>query len=133
MSVDDNYEQKVIDNFVDNELFAVDSRALRDYMSKSMPDIDLTWDFISEETGEERQMSLPIGVGFFWLTPIHKQQVHQACFDLIYHGQGGFTWADVYNMPVWARRFYTEKIVEFKGLERKAHEDAKKSRRGTRK
>ena len=66
LSVDDNYEQKVIDNFVDNELFAVDSRALRDYMSKSMPDIDLTWDFISEETGEERQMSLPIGVGFFW-------------------------------------------------------------------
>ena len=66
LSIDDNYDPKVVDNFVDNELFAVDSRALRNYMSEVMPDIDLTWEFISEETGRTQEMVLPIGVTFFW-------------------------------------------------------------------
>ena len=66
LSVDDSYEIKDVENFVDNELFAVDSRALRAYMAEVMPDIDLTWEFISEETGRVEEMMLPIGVGFFW-------------------------------------------------------------------
>ena len=66
LSVDDSYEIKDVENFVDNELFAVDSRALRAYMAEVMPDIDLTWEFISEETGRAEEMMLPIGVGFFW-------------------------------------------------------------------
>ena len=66
MSVDGDYDQKVIDNFVDNELFAQDSRALRTYMKNVSPDMDLEWEFISEETGEGRFMSLPLDVTFFW-------------------------------------------------------------------
>lgn len=66
LSIDDSYEIKDVENFVDNELFAVDSRALRSYMAEVMPDIDLTWEFISEETGRAEEMTLPIGVGFFW-------------------------------------------------------------------
>ena len=66
LSVDGVYDQKEIDHFVDNELFAVDSRALRNHMSEVMPDIDLTWEFISEESGRSQTMALPIGVGFFW-------------------------------------------------------------------
>lgn len=66
LSIDDSYEPKDVDNFVDNELFAVDSRALRNYMSEVMPDIDLSWELISEETGRTQDMTLPIGVGFFW-------------------------------------------------------------------
>jgi len=55
-------------------------------------------------------------------------------FDLIYHGNGGFTWNDVYHMPVWARRFYINKIIEFKEAEKKHQEESmKKSQRGTRK
>jgi len=66
LSVDGQTEQKVINHFVDNELFAVDSKALRDYISQTLPDIDLTWEFISEETGEGREMSLPMDTSFFW-------------------------------------------------------------------
>jgi len=37
-------------------------------------------------------------------------------------------------MPIWARRFYTGKIVEFKKAENKANQEAvNKSSRGTRK
>jgi hypothetical protein len=66
LSVDGSEEQKDINHFVDNELFAVDSKALRAYINESVPDIDLTFEFVSEETGEEREMQLPMDVGFFW-------------------------------------------------------------------
>ncbi len=65
-SVDGEYDEKVIRNFVDNELFAVDSKSLRAYINSVIPDIDLTYEFISEETGERREMLLPMDVGFFW-------------------------------------------------------------------
>ena len=66
LSVDGETEQKVINHFVDNELFAVDSKALRAYINEVIPDMDLTWEFISEETGEGRDMQLPLDVTFFW-------------------------------------------------------------------
>jgi hypothetical protein len=66
LSVDNEYDQRVIDNFVDNELFAQDSRALRTYIKNVSPDMDLDWEFISEETGEGRVMSLPMDITFFW-------------------------------------------------------------------
>ena len=66
LSVDGESEFKVINHFVDNELFAVDSKALRAYINEVVPDMDLTYEFISEETGERREMLLPMDVGFFW-------------------------------------------------------------------
>lgn len=66
VSVDGDYDVKSINHFVDNELFAVDSKALRGYINTVVPDIDLTYEFVSEETGERREMLLPMDVGFFW-------------------------------------------------------------------
>jgi|TARA_B100000900_G_scaffold408338_1_gene422431 hypothetical protein len=66
LSVDGDYDQKVINHFVDNELFAVDSKSLRFYINEVTPDIDLTYEFVSDETGERRDMILPMGSSFFW-------------------------------------------------------------------
>ena len=33
--------------------------------------------------------------------------------DLVFHGGGGFQYYDVYNMPIWLRRFHANKISEF--------------------
>ena len=66
LSVDGDYDKKTISNFVDNELFAMDSKSLRAYMNEVVPDIDLTYEFESEQTGERREIMLPIGVTFFW-------------------------------------------------------------------
>jgi hypothetical protein len=66
LSIDGDSEQKTINHFVDNELFAIDSKALRAYINEVTPDIDLKWEFVSEETGERREMLLPMGVSFFW-------------------------------------------------------------------
>lgn len=35
------------------------------------------------------------------------------CFELVYHGNGGFTWFDVWNMPVPHRKFNLKKINEY--------------------
>ena len=32
--------------------------------------------------------------------------------DLVFHGGGGFQYYDVYNMPIWLRRFHSRKISE---------------------
>ena len=66
LSVDGDFDQRVINHFVDNELFAVDSKALRNYINEVVPDIDLNWEFLSEETGERRVMILPMDTNFFW-------------------------------------------------------------------
>ena len=66
LSIDDDTSQESINHFVDNELFAADSRALRAQINSVVPDVDLTYEFISEETGERRDMLLPMDLGFFW-------------------------------------------------------------------
>jgi hypothetical protein len=32
------------------------------------------------------------------------------CFELVYYGGGGFSWSEVWNMPVSHRRFNLKKI-----------------------
>lgn len=65
-SVDDEYDRKVVNNFVDNELFSLDSKALREYIQKISPDVDLRFEFVSQVTGESMLMDIPMGVSFFW-------------------------------------------------------------------
>jgi hypothetical protein len=48
---------------------------------------------------------------FFGLSPKDKPILHAQLFDLVYHGKG-FTWTEIYNMPVWLRKFYYKKTEE---------------------
>lgn len=64
--VDGETGRAVVNNFVDNELFAVDSRALRTYIKTISPDLDMTFTFISEATGEVKELDIPMDVSFFW-------------------------------------------------------------------
>jgi len=65
-SVDDETSRLYIDNFVDNELFAADSRALRQFIREFSPDLDMTFTFVSDTTGEVKEMDIPLEVSFFW-------------------------------------------------------------------
>ncbi len=38
-------------------------------------------------------------------------------FSLVFHGNGGFTHSDVYNMPVRLRRFYLKILIDIKKKE----------------
>ena len=65
-SVDGDDSNAVIRKFVDNELLAIDSRALRKFIDNITPDIDLKIDCLSEETGEPFRSTVNIGLDFFW-------------------------------------------------------------------
>ena len=64
--VDGESGRATINNFVDTELFAADSRALRQYIKSISPDLDLKYTFISDSTGEVKELDIPMGVTFFW-------------------------------------------------------------------
>ncbi len=66
IAVDGETGRATINNFVDNELFALDSRALRSYMKEISPDLDMTFTFVSDTTGEVKEMDIPMDVSFFW-------------------------------------------------------------------
>jgi hypothetical protein len=63
-SVEGNREPGVIRNFVDNGLLARDSKALREYVKKVQPDINLN--ITVDVSGVEEDITLPITVSFFW-------------------------------------------------------------------
>jgi hypothetical protein len=66
VAIDGESGRATVNNFVDNELFALDSRALRTHMKEISPDLDMTFTFVSDTTGEVKEMEIPMGVSFFW-------------------------------------------------------------------
>jgi hypothetical protein len=60
-SVNGNKDNKIIREFVDNHLLAKDSRALREHIKTTQPDVDLTF---TTDSGVE--VAIPIGISFFW-------------------------------------------------------------------
>lgn len=72
-----------------------------------------------------------MGSRFFGLTPDYKFQVYQEVHDLVYHGQGGFIYSEVYNMPIHIRRFHIKKVNDLHEERNKAEESAmEKARQG---
>ena len=61
LSVDGKDEKKDIRDFVDNYFLARDSRAFRDHVKNTQPDVNLSYIL---DTGEE--VEVPIGLNFFW-------------------------------------------------------------------
>lgn len=66
ISVDGNDDKKYISEFVDQELFAQDSRGLREHIKTISPGVDFNVDFNCQECFYEGKLNLPVGVDFFW-------------------------------------------------------------------
>jgi len=63
---------------------------------------------------------------FFGLPTNYRKEFHDNIFSLIYYSNGGFSHHDVYTMPVYLRRFYTNTLIETKKQENKQQEDSVK-------
>jgi len=66
IAVNGSREKKDIREFVDNFLLASDAKALREYMRKVSPDLDLTFTFIGSDGYTQEGVDLPLGVSFFY-------------------------------------------------------------------
>ena len=69
-----------------------------------------------------------LGLAFFGLTSNTAAEFRLAVFkqihEIVFHGQGGYDWDTVYNMPLWLRRFT---FNEIKTYYEQQNEAAKKS------
>ena len=69
-----------------------------------------------------------MGLAFFGLTSTSAKQhrvdfltqIHEICF----YGQGGYRWQEVYDMPLWLRKFTYHKIKEHYDKQSKAMKDS---------
>lgn len=64
----------------------------------------------------------------YGIRPDYRPKVHREIFELCYHGKGGFTWSEVYEMPVWLRRFYIREINRKHNEDRQTLEASKTSK-----
>ena len=54
---------------------------------------------------------------FFTLTSeeivIHRRNLFTQIHEIVFHGQGGYDWETVYNMPIWLRKFTFDRINKY--------------------
>lgn len=65
-SVNGDTDKMKIRRFVNEELLAKDSLALRRHIRDTTPDIDTSFDFTCQHCNLERKEETPLGVTFFW-------------------------------------------------------------------
>jgi len=65
ISVDGDTTKKTINNFVDNQFLALDTKEFRKHVKSITPDVDMTTEYVSG-IGEPHTVDIPIGVTFFW-------------------------------------------------------------------
>tara|TARA_Y100001963_G_scaffold157819_1_gene255208 strand:- start:949 stop:1839 length:891 start_codon:yes stop_codon:yes gene_type:complete len=65
-SIDGERGSGPIRNFVQKEMLAIDSKALRTEITNTMPDIDLTIELYDNLSDEPFEVDLPIDTNFFW-------------------------------------------------------------------
>ena len=77
------------------------------------------------------QVNLTSDWTFFGLTQSYKKQFQESIFDLIYHSNGGFSYTDIYHMPVYLRTFYIRKLSKMHSDQKADHEKAMKAQQST--
>jgi rRNA maturation protein Nop10 len=65
-SIEGDSDRSKIKNFVDTQLTAKDSLALRRFIRESTPDLDMTFEFTCPACGHQARVSIPLGANFFW-------------------------------------------------------------------
>ena len=65
LSVNGDTEKKSVREFVDNYFLAKDSRAFREHIKATQPDINLKFE-IEGPDGDVKDIDIPIGLTFFW-------------------------------------------------------------------
>lgn len=68
-------------------------------------------------------------LSLFGLTPKNAPQVRKSLFteihDIVFHGNGGYDWNTVYNMPIWLRKYTFNQIDRFNKNRNKELEQGK--------
>tara|TARA_B100001113_G_C20745832_1_gene464401 strand:- start:66 stop:410 length:345 start_codon:yes stop_codon:yes gene_type:complete len=73
-----------------------------------------------------------LGLTFFGLTPKIAPQVRKNLFtqihNIVYHGNGGYDYNTIYNMPIWLRKFTFTEIQNYVTEENKKIKEAQEGK-----
>jgi hypothetical protein len=122
--IDGHTDKTKLHNILDN-LPLEDYRRFKDYLFKFFPNIKYEHHHRCEFCGHPETIKFDIE-SMLDLPPSYKSSVHEEIFNLAYHSQGGFSQTELYNLPVYLKRFYAKKLVEQKEKEKKEHDEAVK-------
>ena len=79
----------------------------------------------------ENQVQFQLDLTFFGLTskniPEFRISVFKQIHEIVFHGQGGYDWETVYNMPIWFRKYTFKEISDYYTEQNKKIESAGKS------
>ena len=51
-------------------------------------------------------------MGFFGLTPDYREYLFTEIHEIVFWGQGGYSYEVIYNMPIWLRKFTFKKLKD---------------------
>ena len=66
ISVDGNSDRNYVKKYVETEMVSRDALALRQYIKKNIPDVDLNFNFNCGDCSHEERLGVPLTVQFFW-------------------------------------------------------------------
>jgi len=60
-------------------------------------------------------------------SPAYRKNLFTQIHNIVFHGNGGYDWFTIYNMPIWLRKFTFHEINEYnKSQNEKANESKNK-------
>lgn len=83
----------------------------------------------------ERRQASQQGLGFFGLTSNNVSDFRISVFkqihEIVFHGNGGYDYATIYNMPIWLRKYTYSELDKYFSAKAKAEEEAIKGKNQT--
>lgn len=69
-----------------------------------------------------------MGLDFFGLTlensQVYRKNLFTQIHNIVFHGNGGYDWFTIYNMPIWLRKFTFHEINEYNKDQNKKMKEA---------
>ena len=63
---------------------------------------------------------------FFGFKPENRVDLHDQLFNILWAGEGRWTWNDIYHMPLFLRKFYVRKLKSIYEKQKTAEKQRKK-------
>ena len=74
----------------------------------------------------KKKSTFQLDLAFFGLTsksaPQFRAGIFKQIHEIVFHGQGGYDWNTVYNMPLWLRKFTFNEINNYYSKQRESIE-----------
>lgn len=67
--------------------------------------------------GTTQRLTFQLDLAFFGLTSElagpYRVNLFTQIHEMVFHGQGGYDWETIYNMPIWLRKFTFHQIKKY--------------------